>query len=61
MPESGHQLSLADAGWPTASDGEQPFGWRGAVAVTGHNQPLRFLPESGRTPAIAGHDRKDSR
>jgi hypothetical protein len=27
----------------------------------GHNQPLRFLPESGRSPAIAGHERKDSR
>jgi hypothetical protein len=37
------------------------FGQLGAVAVTGHNQPLRFLPESGRSPAIAGHEPKDSR
>jgi len=31
------------------------------TGAIGHNQPLRFLPESGRSPAIAGHDRKDSR
>ena len=33
--ENGHRLSLADADWPTASDGERPLGGRGSVAVTG--------------------------
>lgn len=44
MPEYGHQLLVTDADWPTASDEEQPFGWPGAVAVTGQKRSSRQRP-----------------
>ena len=44
----GHQLSLIEVGWITGSDGKQPFGWRGAVAVTGHKRPHSQVANSGR-------------
>ena len=32
---SGHQQALPNSRWASASDGQQPFGWRGSGAVTG--------------------------
>ena len=50
----GHQLPSADANltYPTASDGEQPFGGRGSAAVTGQLLPSEALEcplQSGRS------------
>jgi hypothetical protein len=45
MSANGHQLPLADANRPTASDGEPPFGGRGSAAVTGQFQTVALTSQ----------------
>ena len=45
--KSGHQLPLAALARMTASDGEQPLGGRGSVAVTGQKRTNRLDSEIG--------------
>ena len=52
-PLSARELSLADAGRPTASDGLQPFGGRGSAAVTGQERPIKGSARSTRNQPFA--------
>ena len=62
----GHQLSLADADWPTTSDGQQPFSRRSSTGAFGHYGKLCikqriFSSASRRTMFDDGHSGRPPR